>query len=71
MVPAHKYQVEAQKAFLGHGPVIGVGVVVDPEEKLVFLFKETSKELEHQISDWASARGVLFTVEVTGSLAIG
>jgi hypothetical protein len=62
--------MEAQKKFLGKGSVIGVGIMCDSDEKLVFFLGEHSEDLERQISDWASDRGVPFVLQVTGPLQI-
>lgn len=64
------YRDQAQQAFLGKDSVLGVGIVLDSEEKLVFLLEQSSGEVEEEIRSWASRRSVPIVFEVTGTLHI-
>jgi hypothetical protein len=60
-------RVEAQRMFLGRGPVVGVGVG-RAGKQLVVMLEENSPILEHEICLWADQLHVPVTFVVTNEV---
>jgi hypothetical protein len=66
--PIEVLRREAKTAFVGHGPVIGVGIVDYPGESLVFLMQEESPTAEREIIEWAQVHSITVQFIVTGQI---
>jgi len=62
-------KIEAERKFLGRGPVIGIGIGGPSEDQLVFMLEAESLEMQQKIRDWAKVRAVLIQFQVTGPIA--
>lgn len=59
---------EAKTAFVGRGPVLGVGITEDAGGELIFLLREPSPSAEQEINDWAIDHSVRVQFLVTGQI---
>jgi hypothetical protein len=69
-VSVETYRIAAERRFLRTPPVIGIGVIFEDVEKLVFLLEKHSPEVERQVSEWASKRSIPITFQVTGPFPV-
>ena len=61
---------QAQRKFLGHGPVVGIGIGGKSEDELVFTLEEESADTEREIRQWALDREVIIRIQVSGSITL-
>ncbi len=66
--PIESLKKEAKTAFVGRGPVLGVGITEDTDERLVFLLREASPSAEQEITSWAEEHSVGVEFMVTGRI---
>jgi hypothetical protein len=66
--PIETLQEQAKHAFVGRGPVLGVGVTEDAGDRLIFLLRENSPSAEREIASWACEHSVGVEFLVTGQI---
>jgi hypothetical protein len=66
--PIESLKKEAKTAFVGRGPVLGVGITEDAEERLIFLLREASPSAEQEITSWGLEHSVGVEFMVTGQI---
>jgi hypothetical protein len=60
---------EAEKKFLGLGPVVGIGIAPEGEHfELVFLLRKESAEARDSVLTWANERHVRVQFIITGRI---
>lgn len=67
--PKRQFQeakTNAERHFLGRGPIVGVGSIAQEKDTLVFLLTEDSKEFRLLIENWGNTVDVPVTFIVTG-----
>jgi hypothetical protein len=57
----------AREKFVGHGPVIGVGLVENGRPKIQFLLTQDSASAKAEIERWAEYCAVSVLIDVVGS----
>jgi hypothetical protein len=61
---------EAQSAFLGQGPVVGVGIQNAQDAPIVFLLECHDLNVELRIRKWAIQKGIKPAFQVSGPIEV-